>query len=68
MRVENIAANYDLFTGKSTIINPPLDEIHTGTIWNAASKHYRGNDPNVLLHDDIWYNEDNICGDHQPKS
>ncbi len=27
MRVENIALNYDPFTGKSTMLNPPLDEI-----------------------------------------
>ena len=32
MRRENFAANYDPFTCKSTITNPPLDEIHTGTI------------------------------------
>ncbi len=48
MPVENIAANYDPFTGKSTITNPPLDEIHTGTIWDAACKHYCGNDPNAF--------------------
>jgi hypothetical protein len=48
MRVKNIAANYDPFTGKSTIMNPPLDEIHTGTIWNAACQHYCGNDPNAF--------------------
>ena len=29
MRVKNIAPNYDPFTGKSTIMNPLLDEIHT---------------------------------------
>ena len=38
MRRENFAASFDPFTGKSTITNPPLDEIHTGTIC--------GNDPN----------------------
>ena len=48
MRVENIAPNYDPFTGKSTMNNPPLDEIHTGTIWNAACQHYCGNDPNAF--------------------
>jgi hypothetical protein len=36
------------FTGKSTITNPLLDEIHTGTIWDAACKHYCGNDPNAF--------------------
>jgi hypothetical protein len=46
MRRENFAANYDPFTGKSTITNPPLDEIHTGTIWDAACQKYCGNDPN----------------------
>jgi len=46
MRRENFAANYDPFTGKSTITNPPLDEIHTGTIWDAACRKYCGNDPN----------------------
>ncbi len=29
MRRENFAANYDPFTGKSTITIPPLDDIHT---------------------------------------
>ena len=29
-------------------MNPPLDEIHTGTIWNAACQHYCGNDPNAF--------------------
>jgi hypothetical protein len=46
MHRENFAANYDQFTGKSTITNPPLDEIHTGTIWDAACRKYCGNDPN----------------------
>ena len=32
MRRGNFAANYDPFTAKSAITNPPLDEIHTGTI------------------------------------
>jgi hypothetical protein len=48
MHVENIAANYDPFTGKSTITNPPLDEIHTGTMWDAAWKNYCGNNPNAF--------------------
>ena len=48
MRVKNIAPNYDPFTGKSTMLNPPLDEIHTGSIWNAACQHYCGNDPNAF--------------------
>ena len=46
MSRENFAANYDPFTGQSTITNPPLDEIHTGTIWDAACRKYCGNDPN----------------------
>ena len=52
-RVENIAANYDPFNGKSksTITNPPLDEIHTGTIWDVACKNYCGNNPNAFLDD-----------------
>jgi len=37
---------YNPFTGQSTITNPPLDEIHTGTIWEAACRKYCGNDPN----------------------
>ena len=45
MRRENFAANYDPFTGKSTIMNPPLDEIHTGTIWDAACRKYCGTTP-----------------------
>jgi hypothetical protein len=48
MRVENFAAKYDLFTGKSTITNPLLDEIHTGSIWDAACRIYCGNDPNAF--------------------
>ena len=43
MRVENFAA-----TGKSTITNPPLDEIHTGTMWDAACRKYYGNNPNAF--------------------
>ena len=39
MSRENFAANYDPFTGQSTITNPPLDEIHTGTIWEAACRN-----------------------------
>ena len=46
MRRENFAANYDPFTGNSTITNPLLDEIHTGTIWDAACIKYCGNNPN----------------------
>jgi hypothetical protein len=46
MRRENFAANYDPFTGKSTITNPPLDEIHTETIWDATCRKYCGNIPN----------------------
>ncbi len=48
MCVKNNAPNYDPFTRKSTMMNPPLDEIHTGTIWNAACQHYCGNDPNAF--------------------
>ena len=29
-------------------MNPPLYEIHTGTIWDAACKKYCGNDPNAF--------------------
>jgi hypothetical protein len=48
MRTKNFAANYDPFTGKSTCTNPLLDEIHTGTIWDAACEKYCGNDPNAF--------------------
>ena len=48
MRTENFAPNYDIFTGKSTITNPLLDEIHTGSIWNAALDKYCGDDPNAF--------------------
>ena len=48
MGVENFTANYDPFTGKSTIIKTPLDEIHTGTIWDAACRKYCGNDPHAF--------------------
>jgi hypothetical protein len=42
------AANYDPFTGKYTIANPALYEIHTVTIWDATCKKYCGNDPNAF--------------------
>ncbi len=29
-------------------MNPPLYEIHTGTIWDAACRKYCGNDPNAF--------------------
>jgi len=48
MRKDNFAPNYDPFTGTSTITNPPLDEIHTGSIWAAACQKYCGNDPNAF--------------------
>ena len=48
MRKENLAPDYDPFTGKSTIANPPLDEIHTGSLWAAACQKYCGNDPNAF--------------------
>ena len=48
MRKENLAPNYDPFTSKSTITNPPLDEIHTGSLWAAACQKYCGNHPNAF--------------------
>ena len=48
MRWENIASNYDPFTGRP--INPVthIDEIHTGWAWEDAREHYCGDDPDVF--------------------
>jgi len=31
----------------------------------AQFSKFQRYDPVLLLHDDIWYNANNICGDHQ---
>ena len=48
MRPENIAPNYNLFTGKPTKPVTKLDEIHTGWAWEKARSHYCGDDTDVL--------------------
>ena len=50
MRPENIASEYDIFSGKSTsnIGEEYYDEVHTGTRWGVARSHYCGNDENAL--------------------
>ena len=48
MTVDNIAPDYDVFTGTRTTPTTHLDEIVTGSAWAPACNHYRGGDPNVL--------------------
>ena len=45
---ENVAANYDIFTGKPKGPMSTIDEIHTGWAWEKARKHYCGNDPHAF--------------------
>ena len=45
---ENIAPNYDIFTGKPIEPSDNLDEIHTGWAWEQARQFYCGNDPDVM--------------------
>jgi hypothetical protein len=35
------------------------------TLSLAQFPKFQKYDPVLLLHNDIWYNADNICGDHQ---
>jgi hypothetical protein len=49
MHNDNFAADYDIFTGKSTSHNPPLDEIYTGSLWEEARSRYCGDDPSAFL-------------------
>jgi len=49
MRPENMASNYNPFTGKpidDTYTN--VDEIHTGSAWEQARAHYCGDDSSVF--------------------
>ena len=48
MKKENIASNYNLFTGKAIDEVTHIDEIHTGWAWEEARAHHCGNEENVL--------------------
>ena len=48
MKEENMASNYDVFTGKPRGPSTKLDEIHTGNAWEPARQHYCGDDPDAL--------------------
>ena len=48
MKMENIASNYNLFTGKAIGEVTHIDEIHTGWAWEEARAHHCGDDENVL--------------------
>lgn len=45
MRRQNIASNYDIFTGKPISPTNVIDEIHTGSLWADACHKYCGDDP-----------------------
>ncbi len=46
---DNIADQYDIFTGKATGPNLHYGEIHTGDAWEPACKHFCGDDyPNNM--------------------
>jgi len=48
MKKQNIASNYDIFTGKPTITTDIIDEIHTGSIWEEARREFCGDDPSAF--------------------
>ena len=48
MRPENIASNYDIFSGKPISPSTKLNEIHTGNAWEPARQFYCGDDPDAL--------------------
>jgi len=48
MKLENIASNYDIFTGRSTTSLSKLNEIHTGNAWESAHEFYCGDDSHAL--------------------
>ena len=48
MRPENIAQNYNPFTGRPTAPVTHIDEIHTGWAWELARAHYCGDEIDVL--------------------
>ena len=45
---ENIASNYNPFTGRPTAPVTHIDEIHTGWAWELARAHYCGDEIDVL--------------------
>ena len=44
MSKENIAPNYDIFSGRSTMTETSYGEIHTGDAWMPARDRYCGNE------------------------
>ena len=48
MKMENIASNYDLFTGRPINEVTHIDEIHSGWAWEEARAHHCGDDENVM--------------------
>ncbi len=49
MHPDNIADQYDIFTGIATGPNLHYGEIHTGDAWEPARKHFCGDDyPNNM--------------------
>jgi hypothetical protein len=48
MRPENIALNYDIFTGMPKEPSDELGEIHTGWAWEKARQFYCGDKPDVV--------------------
>lgn len=45
MKKQNIASNYDIFTGKPKVPTDIIDEIHTGSLWEDARREFCANDP-----------------------
>ena len=48
MKSENIASNYNLFTGKAINEMTHIDEIHSGWAWEKARAHHCGDNENIL--------------------
>ena len=48
MNPENIAPNFDIFTGKPIEPSSELGEIHTGSAWEIARENYCGADEDAL--------------------
>jgi hypothetical protein len=49
MHPDNLADQYDIFTGKATGPNLHYGDIHTGDSWEPARKHFYGvNYPNNM--------------------
>ena len=48
MKEENLAPDYNVFSGKPTKPVTHYGEIHTGKAWEPARNHYCGNNPNNM--------------------